>query len=86
MPNAFVPPPGYVAINDEPQELWSVAAKTRADELLAEAEQRDPDRHDMYLCALTACSTNSEAVRRPRVWCRRRARGPAATCLLRTLD
>ncbi|KAL8286429.1 hypothetical protein RQP46_004446 [Phenoliferia psychrophenolica] len=42
-------PAGYVAINDEPTELWSVAAEKRSKELLVEADERDPDQFDMYI-------------------------------------
>lgn len=43
---APTPPEGYVWINDIAEELWSKDAMKLVDDLMQEAEERDPDAQD----------------------------------------
>ncbi|KAJ7154089.1 hypothetical protein C8R46DRAFT_1197092 [Mycena filopes] len=48
-PSKFTPPKGFLAVNDEPTELWSQAAFDHVTRLQDEEEKRNPDAHGLYI-------------------------------------
>ncbi|KAJ7140444.1 hypothetical protein C8R46DRAFT_1135634 [Mycena filopes] len=48
-PSKFTPPKGFLAVNDEPTELWSQAAFDHVTRLQDEEQKRDPDAHGLYI-------------------------------------